>query len=98
MNKWFTVLGGNFKLSAQDSDLEYLVWKSKNSPVSYDSNPSLEFGNLEKFRNDFVGWFKNPVSSQTGKLIESDWLKCLLFFCFFITKQSETFDYLTSIF
>ena len=30
-----------FKLSAQDSDLEYLFWRSKNSPVSSDLKPPL---------------------------------------------------------
>ena len=39
--KLFTVLGGKFKLSAQDSDLEYLSWRSKNSPVSSDLKPPL---------------------------------------------------------
>ena len=29
-----TVLGGKFKFPAQDSDLEYLFWRSKNPPVS----------------------------------------------------------------
>ena len=28
-----------FKFSAQDSDLEYLFWRSKNSPVSSDLKP-----------------------------------------------------------
>ena len=27
LNKLFTVLGGKFKFSAQDSDLEYLCWR-----------------------------------------------------------------------
>ena len=30
-----------FKFSAQDSDLKYLSWRSKNSPVSSDSKPPL---------------------------------------------------------
>jgi hypothetical protein len=30
----FTVLGGKFELSAPESDLEYLFWRSKNSPDS----------------------------------------------------------------
>ena len=29
LNKLFTVLGGKFKFSAQDSDLEYLFWQQK---------------------------------------------------------------------
>ena len=41
MNKLFTVLGGKFKFSAQDSDLEYLCWQCKNSPVSSDLKPPL---------------------------------------------------------
>ena len=32
--KLFTVLGGKFKFSAQDSDLKYLCWQWKSSPVS----------------------------------------------------------------
>ena len=42
-NKYFTslswaetVLGEKFKFSAQDSDLGYLFWQWKNSPVSSD--------------------------------------------------------------
>ena len=34
LNKLFTDLGGKFKFSAQDSDLEYLFWRSKNPTVS----------------------------------------------------------------
>ena len=34
-------LGGKFKLSAQDSDLEYLCWRCKYSPVSSDLKPPL---------------------------------------------------------
>ena len=30
-----------FKFSAQDSDLEYLFWRCKNSPVSSDLKPPL---------------------------------------------------------
>ena len=30
LNKLFTDLGGKFKFSAQDSDLEYFFWRSKN--------------------------------------------------------------------
>ena len=41
LNKLFTVLGGKFKFSAQDSDLEYLCWRCKNSPVSSDLKPPL---------------------------------------------------------
>ena len=41
LNKLFTDLGGNFKFSAQDSDLEYLFWRSKNPPVSSDLKPPL---------------------------------------------------------
>ena len=41
MNKFFTVLGGKFKFSAQDSDFEYLFWRGKNPPVSSDLKPPL---------------------------------------------------------
>ena len=37
----FPVLGGKFKSSAQDSDLEYLFWQQKKSPVSSDLKPPL---------------------------------------------------------
>ena len=39
LNKSFNVLGRKFKFSAQDSDLEYLFWQRKNSPVSSDLKP-----------------------------------------------------------
>ena len=41
LNKLFTVLGGKFKFSAQDSDMRYSLWRSKNPPVSSDSKPPL---------------------------------------------------------
>ena len=41
LNKLFTVLGGKFKFSAQDRDLEYLFWRSKNPPVISDLKPPL---------------------------------------------------------
>ena len=41
LNKLLTDLGGKFKFSAQDSDLEYLFWQRKNSPVSSDLKPPL---------------------------------------------------------
>ena len=41
LNKLFTFLGGKFKFSAQDSDLEYLCWRPKNFPVSSDLKPAL---------------------------------------------------------
>ena len=36
LNKFLTDLGGKFKFSVQDSDLEYLSWRRKNPPVSSD--------------------------------------------------------------
>ena len=44
LNKLFTFLGGKFKFSAQDSDLEYLFRQGKNSPVSSDLKPPLVLG------------------------------------------------------
>ena len=41
LNKLFTVLGRKFNFSAQDSDLEYLCWRCKNSPISSDLKPPL---------------------------------------------------------
>ena len=41
LNKLFTDLGGKFRFSAQDSDLEYLFWQCKNHPVSSDLKPPL---------------------------------------------------------
>ena len=37
LNKFFIDLGGKFKFSAQDSDLEYLFWQCKNPSVSLGS-------------------------------------------------------------
>jgi hypothetical protein len=42
----FTDLGGKFKLTAQDSDLEYLFWQCKNPPVSSDLKPPLVIGGV----------------------------------------------------
>ena len=42
----FTVLGGKFKFSAQDSILEHLSWRSKNPPVSSDLKPPLQMGHI----------------------------------------------------
>ena len=50
LNKLFTVLGGKFKFSTQDSDLEYLCSRCKNSPVSSDLKPPLGLGNLRGLR------------------------------------------------
>ena len=41
LNKLFTVMGVKFKFSAQDRDLEYLFWRSKNLPVPSDIIPPL---------------------------------------------------------
>ena len=41
--KLFTVLGGKFKFSAQDSDMEYSFWQWKTSQVSSDLKPPLVF-------------------------------------------------------
>ena len=41
LNQLFTDLGGIFKFSVQDSDLENLSWRSKNPPVSSDLKPPL---------------------------------------------------------
>ena len=46
LNKMFMDLGGKFKFSAQDSDLEYLFWRSKNPPVSSELKPPLSFESL----------------------------------------------------
>ena len=34
-------MGGKFRFSAQDRDLEYLFWRSKNLPVPSDIIPPL---------------------------------------------------------
>ena len=44
-------MGGKFKFSAQDSNLEYLFWRSKNLPVSSDIIPPKENGNKSTFKN-----------------------------------------------
>ena len=43
LNKFFTVLGRKFKISAQDSDMEYLCWQCKDSQVSSDLKPPYKF-------------------------------------------------------
>ena len=48
LNKLFTDLGGKFKFSAQDSDLEYLSWRSKNPPDSSDLKPPLPLTCLKR--------------------------------------------------
>ena len=45
----FTDLGGKFKFSAQDSDLEYLFWRCKNPPVSSELQPPLALGSKLTF-------------------------------------------------
>ena len=42
LNKLLTVLAGKFKFSAQDSDLEYLCWRCKNSPESSGLKPQVK--------------------------------------------------------
>ena len=47
MNKLYTLLDRKFKFSAQDSDMEYLFWRSKNPPIFYDSKLPLDTLNLK---------------------------------------------------
>ena len=49
LKKLFTVLGGKFKFSAQDSDFEYLCWRCKNSPVSSDFKPPSLISECQSF-------------------------------------------------
>ena len=51
LNKLFTVLGGKFKFSVEDSDLEYLFWRSKNHPFSSDIKPSFRQLGQKKAQN-----------------------------------------------
>ena len=51
LNKLFTVLGGKFKFSVEDSDLEYLFWRSKNHPFSSDIKPSFKQLGQKKAQN-----------------------------------------------
>ena len=46
LNKLFTVLGKKF--NAQDSDLDYLCWRCKNSPVPTDLKPPLALKSQSK--------------------------------------------------
>ena len=64
LNKMFTILGRKFIFSAQDSEFEYLFWRSKNSPVSSDSKPTLAVRKL-----CFTLFFESSPSSQV-------WLVC----------------------
>ena len=55
---WISCLlfsAGNSNFSAQDSDLEYLCWRSKNSPVSFDLKPPLD----AKTRKDYNPFCKH---------------------------------------
>ena len=42
LNKLFTILGGKFKFSAQDNDLEHSFWQCKNPPASLKLKVILE--------------------------------------------------------
>ena len=53
LNKLFTDLGGKFKFSAQDSDLEYLCWQCKNYPVSSDLKPPLPLLMTDLFQDKY---------------------------------------------
>ena len=50
-----------FKFSAQDSDLEYLFWRSKNSPVSSDLKPPLVADEYIK-RLSIVSSFRHEIA------------------------------------
>ena len=67
LNKLFTVLGGKFKFSAQDSDLEYLFWQRKNSPVSSDLKPPLVEIKMVQLKILFL---LSPNHQQTHILLE----------------------------
>ena len=71
LNKLFTVVGGKFKFSAQDSDLEYLFWQRKNSPVSSDlhwiflSSTICKKYIYKKMRHNFWANFSHFDSSDS---------------------------------
>ena len=52
LNKLFPVLGGKLKFSVPDSDLEYLFWQRKNSPVSPDLK--LPLAHIRLARIDYL--------------------------------------------
>ena len=56
LNELFTDLGGKFKFSAQDRNLEYIFWKSKNIPVSSEIIPPLII-KISK-SNQITSWLK----------------------------------------
>ena len=64
LNKLLTVLGGKFKFSAQDSDLEYLCWQCKNSPGSSDLKPPLDINLKPQFLIE-SGYYIVPSPSIT---------------------------------
>ena len=68
MNKLFTVLGGKFKFSAQNIDLEYLIWQGKNSPVSSDLKPPLKITISKIFAKD------NEIINSCGFLNKKKYL------------------------
>ena len=65
MNKLFSDLGGKFKFSAQDSDLEYLFWQCKNPPVSSDLKPPLADTLLARYKPSFGKQTTNFVAIET---------------------------------
>ena len=65
MNKLFTVVGRKLKFSAQDSDLEYLFWRSKNPPVSSDLKPPLN----DKFHGKNSGFVNSGFVKTCDELV-----------------------------
>ena len=61
-----TVLGGKFKFPAQDSDLEYLFWQSKNSPASSDLKTPLIWNTSIKTNKKIVK--SNSVQELLARL------------------------------
>jgi hypothetical protein len=62
----FTGLGGKFKFSAQDSDLEYLFWRIKNPPVSSVLKPPLgniRTSKLAKSANHWMTYIRHSMTS-----------------------------------
>ena len=56
LKKLFSDIGGKFKFSAKDSDLEYLFWRCKNPPVSSHLKPPLGLTNCSSIQEYFAFW------------------------------------------
>ena len=83
LNKLFTVLGGKFEFSAQDTDMEYLFWQWKKSSSPFWLKTTFN-SFFSKFMKIYQSWENGPVllnSTFLDPSVEISWcefLSCLL--------------------